>query len=159
MHLKTKNFDVSSPTYKTCNVLIAWKMFQNSCGVTIKWHGHACLASFSSGSKGIWHGHADFWHGRAWFVLQVGHTWFSPRKVYLKYWGKSLKSTFGGFMIDGGVGSVFGNWVWEKRFWCLRYSSSWGVCTCIRFSIYSNSSQFANLLHWLHSHIHPKYKL
>ena len=35
----------------------------------------------------------------------------SPRKVYLKYWGKGFKSNFGGFMVEGGVGSMFGNFM------------------------------------------------
>ena len=42
----------------------------------------------------------------------TGSVCSSPRKVYLKYWDKGFKSSFGGFMIEGGVSSVFGNFMY-----------------------------------------------
>ena len=41
----------------------------------------------------------------------TGSIYSSLRKVYLKYWGKGFKSNFGGFMVEGTVGSVFDNFM------------------------------------------------
>ena len=51
----------------------------------------------------------SFWSQVSFEDIIIGKVWFSPKKVYLKCWGKGFKSTFSGFMIDGGVGSIFGN--------------------------------------------------
>ena len=78
----------------------------------------------------------------------TGSIYSSLRKVYLKYWGKGFKSNFSGFIVEGGVGSVFGNFICGIWVWCLRCNSSWNDCTYKHFSIFSFSIDFANLLRW-----------